>query len=116
MNQFLSLEKNWVNRLFLFILLFVCSQYNTGKDGTDPLERDWDAETTRLKEKEWFAGHPQYKDIQHVCGIDRLMDTMISLLAEKMITEIPILVRQMKERKKEVRKLLARIDYYIVLL
>ena len=55
-----------------------------------------------MKEKEWFGRHPQYKDIQHVCGIDRLMDTMISLLAEKMITEIPILVRQMKERKTAV--------------
>ena len=57
---------------------------------------------TRIKEKEWFGRHPQYNDIQHVCGIDRLMDTMISLLAEKMITEIPILVRQMKARKTEV--------------
>ncbi|KAJ7393249.1 hypothetical protein OS493_006218 [Desmophyllum pertusum] len=73
-----------------------------GKDGTDPNEKDWDAEMTRTKEKEWFERHPQYKDIQHVCGIDRLMDTMISLLAEKMITEIPILVRQMKQRKTEV--------------
>ena len=59
---------------------------------------------TRLKEKEWFERHPQYKGLLHLCGIDRLMDTMISLLAEKMITEIPILVRQMKERKNEVRK------------
>lgn len=73
-----------------------------GKDGTDPNEKDWDAEMTRIKEKEWFGRHPLYKDIQHVCGIDRLMDTMISLLAEKMITEIPILVRQMKQRKTEV--------------
>ncbi|KAJ7393237.1 Dynamin- GTPase protein [Desmophyllum pertusum] len=73
-----------------------------GKDGTDPNEKDWDAEMTRIKEKEWFGRHKQYKDIQHVCGIDRLMDTMISLLAEKMITEIPILVRQMKQRKTEV--------------
>ena len=105
----LSLKKN-VNRLLL-ILCFVFSQYNAGKDGTDPHEKDWDAETTRVEEKEWFAGHPQYKDSQHVCGIDRLMDTMISLLAEKMITEIPILVRHMKERKREVRKLLARIYY-----
>ena len=32
------------------------------------------------------------------------MDTMISLLAEKMITEIPILVRDMKQRKMEVGK------------
>ena len=32
------------------------------------------------------------------------MDTMISLLAEKMITEIPILVTQMRRRKKEVRR------------
>lgn len=53
---------------------------------------------------EWFARHPQYKGIQHLCGIDRLMDTMISLLAEKMITEIPILVRDMKQRKMEVSK------------
>lgn len=59
---------------------------------------------TRIKEKEWFARHPQYKDIQHVCGIDRLMDTMISLLAEKMVTEIPILVREMRKRKVEVNK------------
>ncbi|KAL9971044.1 hypothetical protein ACROYT_G023527 [Oculina patagonica] len=73
-----------------------------GKDGTDPNEKDWDAEMTRMKEKEWFGRHPQYKDITHVCGIDRLMDTMISLLAEKMITEIPILVTQMKERKTAV--------------
>ena len=58
---------------------------------------------TRLKETEWFEQHPQYKGLLHLCGIDRLMDTMISLLAEKMITEIPILVRQMKERKNEVR-------------
>lgn len=81
-----------------------------GKDGTDPAERDWDAETTRIKEKEWFARHPQYKDIQHVCGIDRLMDTMISLLAEKMITEIPILVTQMKKRKKEVDDILVELE------
>ena len=60
---------------------------------------------TRIKEKEWFARHPQYSDIQHVCGIDRLMDTMISLLAEKMVTEIPILVRKMRKRKVEVNKL-----------
>lgn len=57
---------------------------------------------TRIKEKAWFANHPQYKDIQHVCGIDRLMDTMISLLAEKLITEIPILVGKMKNKKVEV--------------
>lgn len=30
------------------------------------------------------------------------MDTMISLLAEKMGSEIPILVNQMEERKKKV--------------
>ena len=30
------------------------------------------------------------------------MDTMISLLAQKMITEIPVLVREMKERKAKV--------------
>ena len=59
---------------------------------------------TRIKEKAWFANHPQYKDIQHVCGIDQLMDTMISLLAEKMVTEIPILVREMKKLKAEVSK------------
>lgn len=75
-----------------------------GKDGTDAIEKDWDAEMTRLKEKEWFERHPQYKGIQHLCGIDRLMDTMISLLAQKMITEIPILVRQMRERKTEVEE------------
>ena len=57
-----------------------------------------------MKEKEWFAKHPQYSDIQHVCGIDRLMDTMISLLAEKMITEVPNLVREMKKLKAEVSK------------
>ena len=68
----------------------------------------------RVHEKEWFARHPQYKDIQHVCGIDRLMDTMISLLAEKMITEIPILVTLMKKRKKEVRKSLTSNDYFII--
>ena len=42
------------------------------------------------------------------------MATMISLLAEKMITEIPILVTQMKRRKKEVRKSFVRIDYFII--
>ena len=57
---------------------------------------------TRVKEKEWFARHPQYKNILQLCGIDRLMDTMISLLAQKMITEIPVLVREMKERKAKV--------------
>ena len=62
---------------------------------------------TRIKEKEWFANHPQYSDIQHVCGIDRLMATMISLLAEKMVTEVPNLVREMKARKEEVNKLCA---------
>ena len=74
----------------------------TGKDGTDANEKDWDAEMTRVKEKEWFARHPQYKSILKLCGIDRLMDTMISLLAQKMITEIPVLVREMRERKAEV--------------
>ena len=74
----------------------------TGKDGTDVNEKDWDAATTRVKEKEWFARHPQYKGIQHLCGIDRLMETMISLLAGKMIKEIPILVREMRARKTEV--------------
>ena len=77
-----------------------CQQ--TGKDGTDANEKDWDAEMTRVKEKEWFARHPQYKSILKLCGIDRLMDTMISLLAQKMITEIPVLVREMKERKAKV--------------
>ncbi|KAL9971045.1 hypothetical protein ACROYT_G023528 [Oculina patagonica] len=81
-----------------------------GKDGTDPNEKDWDAEMTRMKEKEWFGRHPQYKDITHVCGIDRLMDTMISLLAEKMIKEIPILVRQMRKRKTEVDEELKGLD------
>ena len=57
---------------------------------------------TRLKEREWFDHHPQYKSIPQLCGIDRLMDTMISLLAEKMIREIPILIRQMRERKTQV--------------
>ena len=57
---------------------------------------------TRVKEKEWFARHPQYKNILQLCGIDRLMDTMISLLAQKMITEIPVLVREMRERKAKV--------------
>ena len=57
---------------------------------------------TRVKENEWFARHPQYKSILKLCGIDRLMDTMISLLAQKMITEIPVLVREMRERKAEV--------------
>ncbi|XP_073248770.1 uncharacterized protein [Porites lutea] len=73
-----------------------------GKDGTDANEKDWDAEMTRVKEKEWFARHPQYKSILQLCGIDKLMDTMISLLAQKMITEIPVLVREMRERKAEV--------------
>ena len=82
----------------------ILASHWTGKDGTDANEKDWDTETTRLKEMEWFARHPQYKGIQHLCGIDRLMDTMISLLAEKMITEIPILVRDMKQRKMEVGK------------
>lgn len=76
----------------------------TGKDATDANEKDWDAKTTRLKEREWFERHPQYKSILHLCGIDRLMDTMISLLAEKMGSEIPILVNQMEEKKKKVRR------------
>ena len=59
---------------------------------------------TQIKEKEWFARHPHYKDIQHLCGIERLMESMISLLANKMIDEIPRLVREMKERKIKVRK------------
>ena len=59
---------------------------------------------THIKEKEWFARHPHYKDIQHLCGIERLMESMISLLANKMIDEIPRLVREMKERKIKVRK------------
>ena len=82
------------------ILHSFCQQ--TGKDGTDANEKDWDAEMTRVKEKEWFARHPQYKSILKLCGIDRLMDTMISLLAQKMITEIPVLVREMRERKAKV--------------
>ena len=40
------------------------------------------------------------------------MGTMISLLAEKMITEIPILVTQMRRRKKEVRKSFVRRDFF----
>ena len=83
-----------------------------GKDGTDPKEKDWDAEMTRMKEKEWFAKHPQYSDIQHVCGIDRLMDTMVSLLAEKMVTEVPDLVREMKKLKAEVSKWCAMIFFF----
>ncbi|XP_015766396.1 PREDICTED: dynamin-related protein 1A-like isoform X6 [Acropora digitifera] len=75
-----------------------------GKDGTDSTEKDWDAEMTQIKEKEWFAGHPHYKDIQHLCGIERAMESMISLLANKMISEIPGLVREMKERKIKVEK------------
>ena len=70
----------------------------------DSTEKDWDAEMTQIKEKEWFAGHPHYKDIQHLCGIERVMESMISLLANKMISEIPGLVREMKERKIKVRK------------
>ena len=38
---------------------------------------------------------------------------MISLLAEKMITEIPILVTQMRRRKKEVTKSFVRRDFLI---
>lgn len=87
-----------------WLLFSIFAINKPGKDGTDPKEKDWDAEMTRIKEKEWFAKHPQYHDIQHVCGIDRLMDTMISLLAEKMVTEVPILVRQMKNLKAEVGK------------
>ncbi|XP_067050204.1 uncharacterized protein [Acropora muricata] len=75
-----------------------------GKDGTDPNEKDWDAEMTQIKEKEWFARHPHYKDIQHLCGIERLMECMISLLANKMIDDIPELVNEMKKRKIEVEK------------
>jgi len=33
------------------------------------------------------------------------MDTMISLLADKMVTEVPNLVREMKNLKEEVNKL-----------
>ena len=43
-----------------------------------------------------------YRDMLHVCGIDKLMETMISLLADKMIVEIPVLVQQMKAKKVEV--------------
>ncbi|XP_073248801.1 uncharacterized protein [Porites lutea] len=82
-----------------------------GKDGTDEREKDWDAEMTRLKEREWFDHHPQYKSIPQLCGIDRLMDTMISLLAEKMIREIPILIRQMRERKTQVESELKRLAH-----
>ncbi|CAH3038800.1 unnamed protein product [Porites lobata] len=81
-----------------------------GKDATDANEKDWDAKTTRLKEREWFELHPQYKSILHLCGIDRLMDTMISLLAEKMGSEIPILVNQMEERKKKVDSELQKLS------
>ena len=70
----------------------------------DSTEKDWDAEMTQIKEKEWFARHPHYKSIQHLCGIERLMESMISLLANKMISEIPGLVREMKERKIKVKK------------
>ena len=59
---------------------------------------------TQTKEEEWFAAHYHYKSIQHLCGIERLMESMISLLANKMIDEIPALVNEMKERKIEVRK------------
>ena len=59
---------------------------------------------TQIKEKEWFAAHPHYKSIQQLCGIERLMESMISLLASKMIDEIPGLVNEMKKTKMEVRK------------
>ena len=59
---------------------------------------------TQMKEKEWFAAHPHYRSIQHLCGIERLMESMISLLANKMIDEIPGLVNEMKKREREVRK------------
>ena len=75
---------------------------STGKDGTDPKERDWDAETTRIKEKEWFRSHPMYQDIPELCGVDRLMGNMVSLLAEKMVNEIPVLVDQMRLRRVKV--------------
>lgn len=88
----------------VFLMTIIVKRLGTGKDATDANEKDWDAKTTRLKEREWFEGHPQYKGILHLCGIDRLMDTMISLLAEKMGSGIPILVNQMEERKKKVRK------------
>ena len=97
-----KLFKTWYHKQQ--IIVFFIYPHKPGKDGTDPKEKDWDAEMTRIKEKEWFANHPQYKDIQHVCGIDRLMDTMISLLAEKLITEIPILVGKMKNKKVEVNR------------
>ena len=86
----------------VFLITINVKRLGTGKDATDANEKDWDAKTTRLKEREWFELHPQYKSILHLCGIDRLMDTMISLLAEKMGSEIPILVNQMEERKKKV--------------
>ena len=59
---------------------------------------------TQTKEEEWFAEHYHYKSIQHLCGIERLMESMISLLANKMIDEIPRLVREITERKIKVRK------------
>lgn len=88
----------------VFFMTITVKRLGIGKDATDANEKDWDAKTTRLKEREWFERHPQYKSILHLCGIDRLMDTMISLLAEKMGSEIPILVNEMEERKKKVRR------------
>jgi hypothetical protein len=73
-----------------------------GKDGTDPNESLWDAETTRFQEKEWFSRHKQYSDLMDICGIDRLMDTMIKLLSDKMIVEIPLLIKRMEAKKTEV--------------
>lgn len=75
---------------------------SVGKDGTDPEESLWDAETTRVREKQWFARHKQYKDLLHICGIDPLMDTMVKLLSDKMIAEIPALIKKMEAKKKEV--------------
>ena len=43
-----------------------------------------------------------YSDLLHVCGIDRLMETMISLLTSKMILEIPRLIETMKVKRDKV--------------
>ncbi|XP_044168431.1 uncharacterized protein LOC122952634 [Acropora millepora] len=80
-----------------------------GKDCTNSTEKNWDAEMTQIKKKEWFARHHHYKINQHLCGIERLLESMISFLANKMIDDIPRLVREMKERKIKVEKELASL-------
>ncbi|KAK3718424.1 hypothetical protein QZH41_004012 [Actinostola sp. cb2023] len=77
-----------------------------GKDGTDPKECEWDAETTRFKEKQWFSNHKQYSDLMHICGIDRLMETMANVVSkifsEKQAETMTFIKQFIQMQKKSV--------------